>query len=72
MDQKTGFIIENFDPDGVAGIISRLVDDPGAYQAIIREARRQVEERFTIDCAVDQIEQVLIEAALSGLRKSVP
>ena len=60
-NQKTGFIINHFDPAIVATTISKLVDNPEVYRTITKEARRKVEAQFTLDRYVDQIEQVLFD-----------
>jgi glycosyltransferase involved in cell wall biosynthesis len=60
-NEKTGFIIDLFNPVLVARVICKLIDDPELYRKIVKEARSQVEDHFTLEKVADQIEKVLNE-----------
>ncbi len=59
---ETGFLVNGSNPEETAGVIKMLYDNPDLYARVARRARQEVEEHFTLDRAVDQIEMVLRSA----------
>jgi glycogen(starch) synthase len=62
-DGETGFVVPVASPHTVAASVKRLVEDQSLYRSIVERARHEVEERFNLERVVDQIEEVLFEAA---------
>ena len=46
--EKTGLLVLPQDPDGIANAIMRIMNEPKLVSDMIREARRRVEERYTL------------------------
>jgi glycosyltransferase involved in cell wall biosynthesis len=62
-DGRNGFIVPMNSPHIIAEIIEKLIASPDLVQSIVTTARKDVEEHFTLERSVDQIEQVLMNAA---------
>ncbi len=53
-----------------AGQILRLVNDPGLYEFMTENARKTIDQEFTLEKCVDAVEVLLEEAAKKGKEKS--
>ncbi|NTV29838.1 MAG: glycosyltransferase [Candidatus Omnitrophica bacterium] len=47
--EKTGLLVLPKDPDGMAGAILRIMNEPKLVGEMVRNARRRVEERYTLE-----------------------
>jgi glycosyltransferase involved in cell wall biosynthesis len=59
---ETGFVVPCAAPRAVATTVKQLVGDQALYRRVVHQARCEVEERFSLERAVDEIEQVLFDA----------
>ena len=57
-DGETGFLVEAGDSDGFARSISRLLSDVELFRKISEGAKRDFEERFTIERSVGRTEEL--------------
>jgi glycosyltransferase involved in cell wall biosynthesis len=58
IDGRTGILVESGDEEAIAGAILRLLDQPGLARTMGDEARRVVEQHFSIDRFVRQVEDL--------------
>lgn len=58
LDGKTGFILENNDPETIAKQVILVLNDPNLGE-IAANARRYVEERYTYDAIVERFERII-------------
>ncbi len=58
MDGKTGLMAGERDPEGLAGALGGLLDDPALRVRLAAEARRMIEEEFDIDANAARLRSV--------------
>jgi glycosyltransferase involved in cell wall biosynthesis len=63
-DGLSGRLCAFDDPAGVAAVVAALLDEPEVFRQMITTARTTVEERYSLEKSVEQIELVL-QAAFS-------
>lgn len=61
-DGLTGYVLSFERAEDVAKQVLRLAENVGDYREMLARARQTVEARFTLEKAVDQIEQILFRA----------
>jgi glycosyltransferase involved in cell wall biosynthesis len=61
-DRQTGFIVDPGDLSGIVKIIKEMILDPEMSTKIAQEARREIEDEFSMQKYVDQIETILTAA----------
>jgi len=69
VEGETGFLLEVGDTEGLAGALTRLMGDPDLHRRMGNEARRRVEEHFSIEKIVREREDLyrrLVEEKLAG------
>ena len=59
VDGKTGLVIPPRDPGAIAAAIRNLIDDPETMTGFGRSGKTRVEEHFTMDAMVDDLEHHL-------------
>jgi glycosyltransferase involved in cell wall biosynthesis len=69
VDGETGLMVPPDNPQALAAALRRLLDDPGERARLGRNARRAVENSFSLEAYVDAIAASLEEAA--GLNQTV-
>jgi glycogen(starch) synthase len=62
---QTGFLVPSGDPLAVADTVATLYDRPEQFVRVSAQARREVEEKYSIEQTVLHIEQILEQAALT-------
>jgi glycosyltransferase involved in cell wall biosynthesis len=62
-DGVTGLLVPERDPDALADAIARLLTDPPLAAALVRRARRRVEESFDLHANVAQLRRLFEEVA---------
>lgn len=70
-DGKNGLLVPVGDDAELAAAICRLLDDPGRARTMGREGRRIVEENFTIQKTVSDIEALYLRLLAEKKRESV-
>ncbi|MBS0604742.1 MAG: glycosyltransferase family 4 protein [Verrucomicrobia bacterium] len=58
LDGITGFVVPPFSPEAVAKAVSRLADNPALRKQFGAQGRHLVEERFTLNHTLDEMEKV--------------
>lgn len=58
IDQKTGCVVPPFSPESVAQAVARLADNPALRTAWGSQGKKLVEERFTFQQTLDEMEKV--------------
>ena len=66
IDGETGLCVAPNDPQSMAGKIACVAADPGLQERLRRNARRLVEERFTLERMVQEIECHLAQIVASN------
>jgi glycosyltransferase involved in cell wall biosynthesis len=61
-DGVTGLLVPVASPDAIAQSIERMYRNPDLYVQLAENGRHSIEESFTIDRAVDEIEALLTKA----------
>lgn len=60
--EKTGFVLPEGDVDLVVNLIQDLLTDRERYEAILKEARAKIEQKYTMDKYVREVEEFLKES----------
>lgn len=66
-DQFNGLVFPREDAQACADCISRLLSKPGLFEQLRRQGRQSVEQKFSLERAIDQVEQALQEALVTSL-----
>ena len=61
LEGQTGLLVDEGDEDGMAQAIAHLLLDPAFAARLGDCGRRRVQERFTIEHHLQQIEQLLVQ-----------
>ena len=67
VDGETGLVFAPGDAAALADCIGRLAADPALFARLAANARRCVEERFSFQRMLDEVERALIDAVLRAL-----
>jgi glycosyltransferase involved in cell wall biosynthesis len=67
VDGETGLVFAPCDAAALADCIRRLAVDPALFARLAANARRCVEERFSFQRMLDEVERALIDAVLRSL-----
>ncbi len=59
-DGVNGYLAINDDPEAIAGLIVKLLDDPASAAQMGKNARRYVEEKWPYDFGTDNVEKALV------------
>jgi glycosyltransferase involved in cell wall biosynthesis len=65
--EVTGLLIEPGDIDGLAAACQRLLDSPALQERLGRAARARVEERFSVDAALEQLSRIYRQFGIAEL-----
>ena len=60
INNETGFIVSEGDYEGIVSIIQEVIDSPVKYRKICRDARKMVEQNFSMEIYVNEIEIFLL------------
>jgi glycosyltransferase involved in cell wall biosynthesis len=60
---RTGIVVPGRDPEALADALERVLHDPELRARLAREARRHVEEHFSLERSVNLLRSLFPEAA---------
>jgi glycosyltransferase involved in cell wall biosynthesis len=70
IDNETGFLVDEFDVDGMARHMLRLAQDPGLARDMGRRARLRIEEQFSMRQSIDHLWAVIAGCIATNPRRA--
>jgi glycosyltransferase involved in cell wall biosynthesis len=68
--EQNGLLVNHDDPEELATAIERIIDDPCFARELRLRALRDVNDRWRIKDAIDQLESALIKVQQNGMPRS--
>lgn len=72
LHDSTGLTVPPEDPTAIAAAVERLIREPALSERLVRRARRQAENRFTVDAFSGRVRRLIQSALIGGNRPSEP
>ena len=66
----TGFLVDEFDIDGMATFMRQVLDDPNQAASVGREARAYISANLSLPQSLERLRTILNEAAAEGVTSS--